>query len=73
MLGHVVGGGETLGRYTEPEWKDHVERMEKIEQLILKSAPAVYNALRPSKIPAMPEKAEPVIKPGPIRKSRMAA
>ena len=47
--------------------------MAKIEHLLLKSAPAVYNALRPSKIPAVPEKAEPVIKPGPIRKSRKAA
>jgi integrase len=73
MLGHAVGGGETLGRYTEPEWKDHVERMMKIEQLILKSAPAVYNALRPSKMPDLPEKAEPVIKPGPMRKSRKSA
>lgn len=73
MLGHAVGGGETLGRYTEPEWKDHVERMMKIEQLILKSAPAVYNALRPAKMPDLPEKEEPVIKPGPIRKSRKAA
>lgn len=73
MLGHAVGGGETLGRYTEPEWKDHVERMAKIEQLILKSAPSVYNALRPANVPAVPEKAEPVIKPGPIRKSRQKA
>lgn len=73
MLGHAVGGGETLGRYTTPEWKDHIERMEKIEQLILTSAPAVYNALRPSKMAALPEKKEPVIKRGPIRKSRKAA
>ena len=73
MLGHAVGGGETLGRYAEPEWKDHVERMAKIEHLILKSAPAVYNALRPAKLPALPEKAEPVIKLGPIRKARKTA
>lgn len=73
MLGHSVGGGETLGRYTTPEWADHVERMAKIEQLILKSAPSVYNALRPAKAPALPEKREPVIQPGPARKSRKKA
>lgn len=73
MLGHSIGGGETLGRYTEPEWKDHVERMEKIEQLILKSAPSLYNALRPAKAAALPEKSEPVIQPGPLRKSRKKA
>jgi integrase len=70
MLGHSVGGGETLGRYTTPEWADYCERMAKIEQLILKSAPSLYNALRPSKVAALPEKSEPVIKPGPLRKSR---
>ena len=70
MLGHAVGGGETLGRYAEPEWKDHVERMAKIEHLILKSAPAVYNALRPAKEAALPEKGDVVIKLGPIRKSQ---
>jgi integrase len=73
MLGHAVGGGETLGRYTTPEWKDHMERMAKIEQLILKSAPSVYNALRPAKEQALPEKGEPVIQPGPIRKPRRKA
>jgi hypothetical protein len=44
--------------------------MAKIEHLILKSAPSLYNALRPSKVAALPEKSEPVIKPGPLRKSR---
>jgi integrase len=71
MLGHSVGGGETLGRYTAPEWKDHMERMVKIEQLILKSAPALHNALRPAKVEALPEKDDPVIQPGPLpRKTR---
>ena len=71
MLGHSVGGGETLGRYTAPEWKDHMERMVKIEQLILKSAPALHNALRPAKVADLPEKGETVIKPGPLaRKTR---
>lgn len=71
MLGHSVGGGETLGRYTAPEMKDHMERMVKIEQIILKSAPSLYNALRPSKVTALPEKGEPVIQPGPLpRKTR---
>jgi len=44
--------------------------MAKIEQLILKAAPSLYNALRPSKTAALPEDDEPVIKPGPLRKSR---
>lgn len=71
MLGHAVGGGETLGRYTAPEWRDHVERMAKVEQLILKSAPSVYNALRPAKVPELPDASEPVIQPGPLpRKTR---
>lgn len=70
MLGHAVGGGETLGRYTAPEWKDHMERMVKIEKLILKSAPSLYNALRPAREPELPEEDEPVIRPGPARKTR---
>ncbi|PHM20523.1 MAG: hypothetical protein CK604_06250 [Curvibacter sp. PD_MW3] len=73
LLGHAVGGGETLGRYTEPEWKDYVERMVKIEQTILRTAPAVYNALRPAKEPALPEAGDTVIQPGPVRKSRKKA
>jgi hypothetical protein len=73
MLGHSVGGGETLGRYTTPEWADHCDRMAKIEQIILKSAPSLFNALRPSKVAALPEKGEAVIKPGPLRKSRRKA
>lgn len=73
MLGHAVGGGETLGRYTAPEWKDHMERMVKIEQTILKAAPSVYNALRPAKEPPLPEPGDTVIQPGPARKSRRKA
>lgn len=67
MLGHAVGGGDTMGRYTEPEWQDHADRMAKVEKLILESAPSVYNALRPSKERMLPEADEPVIKPGPVR------
>ena len=70
MLGHSVGGGETLGRYTSPEWSDNAERMAKVEMLILKSAPAVYNALRPSKQAALADIEDVVIKPGPSRKPR---
>ena len=47
MLGHGVAGGETLGRYTSPEWQDLAHRMAKVEEEILRAAPAVYNALRP--------------------------
>ncbi|MGE4240745.1 tyrosine-type recombinase/integrase [Ramlibacter sp.] len=47
MLGHGVAAGETLGRYTSPEWADIANRMAKIEELILATAPDVYNALRP--------------------------
>lgn len=47
MLGHGVAGGETLGRYTSPEWQDVSDRMKKVEEEILKIAPTVFNALRP--------------------------
>jgi len=70
MLGHAVAGGETLGRYTEPEWLDHVNRMNKIERMILSQAPSLFNALRPAKVEALPEPNDPVISPKPIRKSR---
>ncbi|MBK9572931.1 MAG: tyrosine-type recombinase/integrase [Rhodoferax sp.] len=35
MLGHGVAGGETLGRYTTPEWEDIADRMKKVEEEIL--------------------------------------
>jgi integrase len=47
MLGHGVASGETMGRYTSPEWGDIAERMRRVEELVLAAAPSVYNALRP--------------------------
>lgn len=73
MLGHGVASGETLGRYTEPEWRDTAARMAKVEELILKSAPDVYNALRPRNRSAIDGGAEPVIAPGKARASRRQA
>lgn len=70
MLGHAVGGGETLGRYTGPEWEDVVARMVKIEEMILTTAPDVYNALRPAGVAALPGGKGAVIPPLPARKSR---
>lgn len=65
MLGHHVAGGETLGRYTSPEWADIALRMQKIEELVLKAAPAVYNALRPKNAQRMADDSEATIKRGP--------
>lgn len=53
MLGHHTAAGETVGRYTSPEWADVALRMRKIEELILKTAPGVYNALRPKNAAAI--------------------
>lgn len=61
MLGHGVAGGETLGRYTSPEWKDISARAEAIEELILSKAPAVYNALRPKGAPRLPDAEDVVV------------
>ena len=53
MLGHSISGGESVGRYTGPEWADLVLRMDRIEELILSKAPSVYNAIRPRGAPRM--------------------
>lgn len=45
ILGHSTT--DATSRYTDPEWKTRMERMERLETRILSSAPAVYNALRP--------------------------
>lgn len=70
MLGHGVAGGETLGRYTSPEWQDLAERMMKVEEEILKVAPAVYNALRPRGAQRMADSSVAVIDPAPKRPRR---
>jgi len=64
MLGHGVAGGETLGRYTAPEWQDIAHRMAKVEEVILAAAPPVWNALRPPKAPRIAEAVEVVIELG---------
>ncbi|MDP9085671.1 MAG: hypothetical protein M3N02_02760, partial [Pseudomonadota bacterium] len=69
MLGHGVAGGETLGRYTSPEWHDLEHRMAKVEEEILKAAPAVYNALRPRGAQRMPDSAVAEIDTGPKRRA----
>lgn len=65
MLGHGVAGGETLGRYTTPEWEDIADRMKKVEEEILKVAPSVYNALRPRGAARLPDAEVAVIDPRP--------
>ncbi len=69
MLGHGAAGGETLGRYTTPEWEDIAERMKKVEEEILKVAPSVYNALRPRGAQRLPDKESAVIDPTPKRRA----
>jgi Phage integrase family. len=61
MLGHGAAMGATLGRYTTPEWLDIGERMERVEELILHSAPDVYNALRPKGMARLPTKRAVII------------
>jgi integrase len=65
LLGHGVAGGETLGRYTSPEWQDTADRMMKVEEEILKVAPSVYNALRPRGAQRFPDTEVAVIDPKP--------
>jgi len=69
MLGHGVAAGETLGRYTSPEWEDVAERMKKVEEEILKVAPSVYNALRPRGAARMPDSSVAEIDPSPKRRA----
>ena len=70
MLGHGVAAGETLGRYTSPEWSDIAGRMAKVEELILSAAPEVYNALRPQGRARMSSSEDVAIPAGPKRPSR---
>jgi len=55
MLGHAESEGDAVNRYTEAEWADVADRMRRVEELILSSAPSVYNALRPKALPRMPD------------------
>jgi hypothetical protein len=45
ILGHATTN--VTSRYTDPEWKTRLERMEKLEARMLSTAPSVYNILRP--------------------------
>ena len=47
MLGHASSGGESVGRYTGQDGWDLVDRMSRVEDLMLSKAPSVFNALRP--------------------------
>lgn len=47
LLGHSTETGETVGRYTVAEMQDVRDRMERVEELIVQTAPSVWNALRP--------------------------
>jgi len=69
MLGHGLASGETLGRYTTPEWEDVAERMKKVEEEIFKVAPSVYNALRPRGAQRMPDSEAAVIDPRPKQRA----
>ena len=57
MLGQGTADGDVVHRYTEPEWVDVQDRMQRIEELILAAAPSVYNALRPKALPRMADNA----------------
>ena len=48
LLGHAIAGGETVGRYTEPEWKEIKKRMSAVERLMLNKTSEMYDALRPN-------------------------
>lgn len=52
MLGHSDHSNST-DRYSRADWDVVVERSRRVEETILSAAPAVYNALRPSKLPRM--------------------
>ena len=73
MLGHGVAAGETLGRYTTPEWADIAARMSKIEEEILTAAPDVYNALRPKNKARLVGGTETKIDPARARATRRVA
>ena len=70
MLGHGVASGETLGRYTSPEWGDIADRMRRVEELILAAAPSVYNALRPKSAARIPDAEDVAIQRGERRASK---
>lgn len=72
MLGHGAASGETSNRYTTPEWIDVAERMRKVEEIIISTAPEVYNALRPAGVKRInvPLTKDVKITPGHKRKSR---
>ncbi len=61
MLGHAIAGGESVGRYTSQEWEDMLDRMTRVEELILTKAPLVYNALRPKGVARVPETEDIVV------------
>lgn len=73
MLGHGAAAGETMGRYTTPEWQDISDRMRRVEELILSKAPAIYNALRPKATARMSENEDIVVPADGLRPSRKRA
>jgi integrase len=61
LLGHSTT--DATSRYTAPEWKTRMERMERVEMKILSTAPSVYNDLRPLNRKALDQKAPPMLLP----------
>ncbi len=61
LLGHSTT--DTTSRYTNPEWKTRVERMERVEYKVLSSAPDVYNDLKPLNKRPMEVTAPPLLLP----------
>jgi len=51
LMNHQADG--VTNRYTAPEWREMKERLQRIEDAILATAPAVYNAVKPSTKPPM--------------------
>lgn len=61
LLGHSTT--DSTARYTMPDWKTRLERMERVETKILSTAPSVYNDLKPMNRRQLDEKAPPLLLP----------
>ncbi len=46
LMNHQADG--VTNRYTDPEWREMKERLQRIEDAILATAPRVYNAVKPA-------------------------
>lgn len=51
LLNHMIPG--VTGLYTDPEWQEMKNRLQRIEDAILATAPRVYNSVKPINKPPM--------------------